>query len=491
MNANNLLTEIPMELWSSLIGVLVFFVSVISSGHAVIFKRDSRAAAGWVGVIWLVPLLGATLYLLLGINRIQRQAHKVHRDRPKPPSPSTVAPSQPEELKVKVSPRVEHLEGLARVGGQVSSRQVEAGNCVVPLLGGDEAYSRMLKAIDEAERSISLVTYIFDNDRAGQLFAEALIRAKKRGVEVRVLIDAVGARYSWPPIDRYLRRNGVPCARFLPSLMPALLPYLNLRNHRKIMVVDGKLGFTGGINIREGCLQNLDPKPSHPVMDLHFLLEGPVVAHLQEAFADDWAFTTKEILKGDLWFPKLEVCGPVLARGIAAGPDEDFEALRWVLMAALSAARRSVRIITPYFLPDASLIMALNLAALRGVEVDVVIPEKGNLALVQWASTAQLWQILQHGCRVHLSPEPFDHSKLMVVDRAWSMFGSANWDPRSLRLNFEFNVECYNENLAGRVDDYVQGRIAVSKQISHRDVNRRPLPIRVRDGVARLFAPYL
>lgn len=483
--------RVPWEFWPPLVAVLGFILALFASGHVVLRKRDSRSAAGWMGVIWLVPIVGSILYFLLGINRIRRHATKVHRIRPKPPQPALVAPSHPEDLSRAISPRVEHLEGLARIGAGVLKRPMEAGNCVVPLFGGDEAYPAMLRAIDEAQSTISLVTYIFDNDRAGHLFADALIRARQRGVAVRVLIDAVGARYTFPPIDRYLRRGGIPSARFMPSLAPAALPYLNLRNHRKIMVIDGHIGFTGGINIREGCMRSLDPKPSHPVNDLHFRLDGPVVAHLQEAFADDWAFTTGEILQSDGWFPPLTPCGSVLARGISAGPDEDFETLRWILLGAVSSAKRSIRIVTPYFLPDAPLINALNVAALRGVRVDVVLPEKGNLALVQWASTAQLWQILERGCRVHLSPAPFDHSKVMVVDEAWSLIGSANWDARSLRLNFEFNVECYDENLAARLDEFVSERIASGREITLADVDGRSLPVRLRDGVARLFSPYL
>lgn len=483
--------RVPWELWPPVLAALGFVAALIASGHVVLYKRDARSAAGWMGVIWLVPIVGSILYFLLGINRIRRQATKVHRVRPKPPVPATVAPSEPEDLSRAISPRVEHLEGLARIGVGVLKRPIEAGNCVVPLVDGDEAYPAMLRAIEEARSTITLVTYIFDNDRAGHLFADALVRARQRGVEVRVLIDAVGARYTWPPIDRYLRRGGIPSARFMPSLAPAALPYMNLRNHRKIMVVDGCMGFTGGINIREGCMRSLDPRPTHPVQDLHFRIEGPVVAHLQEAFADDWAFTTGEILKGDGWFPLLQPCGSVLARGISGGPDEDFETLRWILLGAVSSAKRSIRIVTPYFLPDAPLITALNVAALRGVQVELVIPEKGNLALVQWASTAQLWQILERGCRVYLSPPPFDHSKLMVVDRAWSLVGSANWDPRSLRLNFEFNVECYDEALAARLDELASERIAKSREITLADVDGRSLPIRLRDGVARLFSPYL
>ena len=184
------------------------------------------------------------------------------------------------------------------------------------------------------------------------------------------------------------------------------------------------------MNIREGCLLSLNP--SHPVQDLHFRVEGPVVAHLQEALTEDWAFCTGEELHGERWFPPLGPAGSVIARGIVDGPDEDFEKLRLSLLGAVACARCSLLIVTPYFLPDSALITALNVAALRGVEVDIILPQKGNLPVVQWASTAQLWQNVQRGCRVFLSPPPFDHSKLMVVDGAWTLIGSANWDARHL-----------------------------------------------------------
>jgi cardiolipin synthase len=344
----------------------------------------------------------------------------------------------------------------------------------------------MLEAIDAARTSISLCSYIFDNDAAGRRFVEALGRAVERGVQVRVLIDALGARYGWPPITGRLRRAGVRVARFLPTLLPALMPFMNLRNHRKLLVVDGRVGFTGGMNIREHFL------PGHgDAHDLHFRVEGPVVGQLQETFAEDWAFTTKERLRGEAWFPPLEPAGPVFARGIPDGPDEDFETLRLTLLGALACARTSVRIITPYFLPDSALVTALNVAALRGVRVDVVLPERLNLPVVQWAATAQLWQVMRPQCRVFLTAPPFDHTKLMVVDGAWCLVGSANWDPRSLRLNFEFDVECYDPELAARLDVLIDERLARARRITLEEVNGRSLPIRLRDGVARLLSPYL
>jgi cardiolipin synthase len=216
-----------------------------------------------------------------------------------------------------------------------------------------------------------------------------------------------------------------------------------------------------------------------------------VVTRLQEVFADDWEFVTGEPLQGERWFSTLSEVGPVRARVVPSGPDDDFEKLRTTFFGALSCARESVRIMTPYFLPDAGLITALNVAALRGVQVDILLPQRNNLRLVQWASTAELWQVLGHGCRVWLVPPPFDHTKLMLVDRVWSLIGSANWDSRSLRLNFELDVECYDPTLAASLEAVVKRKLAEAVPVTLADLDSRNVLFKLRDGVARLFSPYL
>jgi len=382
-----------------------------------------------------------------------------------------------------------HLIMLARVVGGVVERPLVPGNRIEPLLNGDRAFPAMLEAIEQARQTVSFCTYIFDRDEVGLAFARALGDATRRGLEVRVLIDATGTRYSWPTILRTLRQEGVRYARFLPSFALWKLMATNLRTHRKILVADGRVGFTGGLNIRVGhCLQR---QPRSPVQDIHFRVRGPVVAQLQEVFADDWLFTTGESLRGDSWFPQPETAGQVLARGVSDGPDEDFEKLRWTLLGALAIARYSVRIVTPYFLPDPALISALNVAAMRGVQVDIVLPAKSNLRFVDWASRAMWWQVLEHGCRIWLTPPPFDHSKLMLVDGCWALLGSANWDPRSLRLNFEFNLECYDLDLARRIEELVVSKLKVAHLVTLQQVDARPLPVRLGDGLARLLMPYL
>jgi cardiolipin synthase A/B len=469
--------------WPWFVAVSGVVIAICASGHVVLYKRESRAAVAWVGLIWLAPFIGTLLYYVFGINRIQRRARRLRRRRPhlqrtQEPGTESAEPSKSAPLPM--------LEKLVR---HATRKHLLPGNRIQMLRNGEEAYPAMLAAIDEAQRSVSLSSYIFDNDPAGTRFVDSLQRAVARGAEARVLIDDIGVHYTWPSIQGPLRRAGVKTALFLPSFFPWYFPYANLRSHRKILVVDGRVGFTGGMNLRAG--HDLSIAPRHPIQDLHFRIDGPAVLHLQEVFADDWHYTTREVLDGERWFPPLEPQGHVLARGITSGPDDDYDKMRLTFLGALSCAQSTVRIVTPYFLPDAGLISALSVAAMRGVRVDILLPEKNNLRLVQWASMAMLWQVLEHGCRVWLTPPPFDHTKLLLVDGVWTLLGSANWDARSLRLNFEFDLECYDGELTAAADEHVRKKLDKARRLTMADINRRSLPAKLRDGVARLFNPYL
>jgi cardiolipin synthase len=482
-------TAAAADVWPLLVSGVHISGAIAVTVDAVLRKRQVPAVIGWVGLAWLAPIIGSLLYLGFGINRIQRAAVALQRSPALGETGEWRIGTTDRALLDTLAARSPTLTGLVRLGEHATGNPLLPGNRITPLRDGDEAYPVMLAAIRGASRSIALQSYIFDHDAVGITFRDALVDAVRRGVEVRVLIDDVGSHYARPSMARELRKRGVRTATFLPTKLAPVFRYANLRNHRKILVVDGQLGFTGGMNIREG--HELTRAPVAPVRCLHFQLEGPIVYELQRTFAEDWAFTARELLNGDTWFPQLGRVGNVYARGIPDGPDSSIDNTLELLLGALASAMTHVRIISPYFLLDDVMIRALQVTALRGVNVDIVVPEKSNLPVMDWAMTPQFAPLLDKGCRIWRSRAPFDHTKAFTVDGQWSLIGSTNWDARSLLLNFEFNVECYDQALTAQLDALINERIASATPVTLAGIRARSLPVQLRDGIARLGSPYL
>jgi cardiolipin synthase len=469
----------PIEQFTAWLGTLLHVaLAAWVTGHALLKKRDVSATIAWIGLAWLSPFVGPLLYIGFGINRVERRAMKTRGRR---------AGSWIDDPLTFADPRDDHFAPLEHAIGMLTRRPPRGGNKLTLLRNGDEAYPPMLAAIAEAKESVALLSYIFDDDNVGRRFIDALAAAKDRGVEVRVLVDGIGSGYFISPAYAALVARGVRVERFMHTWVPWRMPFVNLRNHKKILVVDGRHAFTGGINIRQSNL--LASEPRDPVRDMHFHVEGPVVRQITEAFATDWFFAANEELTGEKWFPSLAPAGSASARVVTSGPDHELERVGLTMLAAIGVARDSIQILTPYFLPDDRFLSALILAAMRGVAVDIVLPEKGDHPPVDWAVNAHIPPLLRAGARIWRAPLPFEHSKLMAVDRAWSLIGSANWDMRSIRLNFELNVSVccpeFGAVIAGAIERR-QGAPVTLDQL--RD---RPLLTRLRDGAARLMLPYL
>ena len=457
--------------------------AILSAVHALLNKSDPRAALGWIAVCLMFPLAGPLIYFLFGINRIRTRARKLDSrlseaiDR---------ALGDDEEPSVTVA--AEFTE-LARISDAVTHQPLVAGNRVELLRCGEEAYPVMLRAIESARRTVLLSTYIFDTDEEGRRFHYALRDAVERGVEVRVLIDGVGSFYSWPRAAGLLRRLRVPVARFLP---PRLMPpafHINLRNHRKILTVDGSVGFTGGMNLGG---RHMVTRAARPSVDMHFRLTGPVVLQLEELFCADWWFVTGESLTIEPPPPATaEPESVALCRTVADGPNEDLNKLITILVGAVSSARRRIEIMSPYFLPPRELSSALQAAALRGVVVRVLLPGRNNLPYVHWATRNMLADLLEHGVEVYYQPPPFVHTKLFLVDGHYAQIGSANLDPRSLRLNFEVAVEVYDTPFARMLERHFEEARSRSRRVDLDEIQNRSLPVRMRDAAAWLFSPYL
>ncbi|MFB2552126.1 phospholipase D-like domain-containing protein [Ensifer soli] len=501
--------------WPHVLAALSFLLGVPAAIHAAMTKQDVRAAAGWVGVIVLSPIVGALFYAVAGINRmrvvsIEQQRTLIAAGRRRGEPRSAISQAYVDQH------FGERFSAMMRLGDRVCSHVMTDGNRIAVLDGGDEAYDAMIRAIEGARRSVLLETYIFDRDRAGARFVTALVDAVSRGVAVRVLIDAVGVRYSVPSIVGELRDGGVAVKAFNGNIIMGLrLPYANLRTHRKILVVDGHVGFMGGMNIREAFVSDGGAPAS--ARDTHFRVRGPAVAGLFHAAAEDWQFASDEPLEGPAWaldlgtddMPHLPIASgsalhaavpdsphpdavePMLVRTVPSGPDRSMETNHRMLMGAFSVAHRSIRIMSPYFLPDRELISALVTAARRGVEVDIVVPGNNNLRLVDRAMTSQFDQVLRGDCRVWRAHGGFDHSKLLTVDDRWAFVGSSNLDSRSLRLNFEIDLEVLDTPFAEIISARIGEALKSASPVLLDDLRRKPWPSRILNRALWLASPLL
>lgn len=441
------------------------------------------------------PVAGPALYFVFGINRIRTRAKRLaapesERVRHREGSGAPSALGQPDRGRRYTAAEAissPNLRKLARVSHLVTELPARHGQTVRLLENGEGAFPAMLEAIRGATDSVYLATYIFESNRSGLEFVDALAAAQERGVRVRVLLDGVGELYSSPRVRRILRARGVTVARFLP---PRLFPpqfNINLRNHRKILVADGAVAFTGGMNI--GDRNVADDQGRRRTTDVHFQLEGPIAGDIETAFREDWAFVTGEDLPASVVV--AEGPGEVHARAIMDGPDEDLDKLQTIIIGALGCARERVVIATPYFLPSRELLSAMKAATLRGIRLTVILPGQNNLPFVHWASRNVLWELLHWDVEVFYQAPPFSHTKLLLVDDGYAQIGSANIDPRSLRLNFELSVELYDEGFAAEVEDYLQQCLRTAERVTLAQLDARPLWQRVRDAAFWLASPYL
>lgn len=471
-----------LRFWTTV--VVVVGSALVASVHALLTRETPSSAFGWIGVSILFPPVGPLLYYMFGVNRVRIRARQL--DRQSRHGLGAHQPGANAELRDYEAILDRRRLGLAAAGDRLLSWPIVAGNRVDVLHNGEQAYPPMLEAIEKARRFVYLTTYIFETNKVGKRFIDALGRAAQRGVDVRVLIDGVGEYYAWPgrrPVA-LLRRQNVQAARFLP---PRLLPpslRINLRTHRKILVTDAGIAFTGGMNIGDRHLI----AEKNGAEDMHFRFAGPIVRQIEAVFLFDWAFATgrqTSVSRGE-----IAPAGNAACRSVENGPTRDAERLTTLIQTAIASARRRVLIMTPYFLPGPALIGALQSAALRGLDVQIVLPGKNNLPFVEWASRQALGELMLRGVQILYRPPPFAHTKLLVLDEDYALVGSPNLDPRSLRLNFELAVEIVDPDGVERLAEHIQQVAGQSERYTLADLHNRRWPTRMRDSFFWLFSSY-
>jgi cardiolipin synthase len=473
----------------SFISALIVFTSILAASHALLSKRDSQSALGWVAFCLFMPLAGPIVYLLFGINRIQAKAKKLYENAP--PEIDTANKVTPDE----------RLPPFSVIGKSISNKNLSPCSSIEILENGDELYPKMLASICTAKYRIYLSSYIFQDDTSGQGFLKSLVDAQNRGVDVRIIIDGLGAILYPPRIDKKLRRANLNIRLFDPAkLIPPSL-HLNMRNHRKLLIVDRKIGFTGGQNISDRHLVKM-PEDEKTNLDLHFSFTGGLVIELENTFLKDWEKCSSHINQtpSDLakeLNPEVipEVINhqptPAWSRVILDGPNENLDRLNELLVGVFSMAQHRIWIMTPYFLPGHDLVGAMIAAKHRGVDVKILLPARTNLHITHWATQHSLQHIVARGLTVLLQPAPFVHTKAIIIDDSYSLVGSANLDPRSLRLNFELGVEIFSAEFNNRLSRYFENKLAKCEKLELQTLQNQSIEIRIRNAVAWLFSPYL
>jgi len=437
----------------------------------------------WALVFIFLPVLGPILFFMIGEEklrrlRLRRRFRHYQAQSPTTPNFSFTSVDVPD-----------FLHGFIQMATRLCLRRATTGNQVTIYHSGKESFRALIDAVSQAEHHIHLEYYIFHADDTGRQLGDLLITKAQQGVKCRLLVDFIGCwgRKRWDFLST-LRRSGVEVGFFLPVVPWKGRVRMNFRNHRKIAVIDGAVGFTGSQNIgNEYVGLSKDFSVWH---DTHLKIMGPAVADLQEIFVSDWFYATHRLLRNDCYYPQLSEQGNQAVHILPSGPDTNTKILHHLLFAVISSARRSVHIATPYFVPDSTMLLALEAAAYRGVEVTILVPAELDMPLTLWAGRSYYRDLLLSGVDIFEYQSGMMHSKVVIVDDTWGMVGSANMDIRSFRLNFEASVFLYDQILAKQLEDNFQTMLQDAKQVELRDTFHS-FGVSLRQGFARLVSPML
>lgn len=461
----------------------VYVLTWLLIPHVLLRKRNPVSALAWIWAILLFPVLGAVFYLGIGCNRVSRRylRRKAQARLSAARAEGTAAGMAPPS---GISGQaIRRFQMLAKMTG----KKTTYGNRVEFLSDASAFYPALLQAIEGARHHIHLEFYIWNDDGAGRKFLDALVRAARRGVRVRLLVDEIGSidvktSFFKPLIDAGGKFSWFLSLHFLRNRF-----FINLRNHRKVVIIDGRIGYVGGMNIGDEYL-GLVPRYGY-WHDSHFRLDGPCVTQLQEVFADDWYFSTDEKVSDSMYYPEVSAAGNQVVQVVDDGPDTEMDPLHLCCLDLLAQAERRVWIETPYFIPYPDLIAHLQMAALKGLDVRLILSGRLDHPYLLHISRSYYQDLLKSGVKIFEYQKGIVHSKLMIADDAWSFVGSANMDIRSFRLNFELNLVTHDGELSRRIESQLEADLLESTEVRWREFRDRPWSQRMKESVLRLLAP--
>lgn len=481
-----------MEWWIIIVASILFIFFCFIAVVIVLENRNPSKTLAWLIVMTFIPIAGFFFYLMFGQNfRKKKRFRKKELD-----DFGELQLVVDKQLGIDYSERILSNDfGRRRLVNLVLNNSLSpftVHNRMHVLTNGVETFSAIIQALDDATHHIHMQYYIWRDDAIGRDIQRVLIEKAREGVEVRVIYDGVGSWKLNPSYIDELREAGVEVYPFLPVALPFVTSKVNYRNHRKIVVVDGKVAFMGGLNIGDEYLGK-DPRMGF-WRDTHLEVRGDAVYVLQAIFFMDWAFVKGEShhrLQQDVYFPAHSVQGMQFIQIAASGPDSEWEAIMQAYFAAVASATKSVHITSPYFIPDDSILMAIKTAALSGIDVKLILPERPDHKIVYWATMSYLEELLEAGVKVYLYKKGFIHAKILIIDGVVASLGTANMDIRSFYYNFEVNALIYDNKIVKKLESDFQEDLRQSREVMIGEVYSRPLRQKLKESSARLFSPLL
>jgi cardiolipin synthase len=483
-----------LPLAARFIGFFFWAIALALIPLVLVRRKEPSSTIAWILTLVFLPALGALLFLLFGRDRVRWPAKRkrlldaVVR--------AQVAEARDEKAEPERTSQLPALDGaspleraLFRVGARLTGLRATHGNRIDVLTDGDATFDALGAAIDAARHHVHAQYYLIRNDATGAWFRDRLVAAAKRGVTVRLLLDGYGCFAVGRGWRRPLRRAGVRIAEFLP-MRSVLLQPVNLRNHRKIVVVDGGIAFTGGFNVGDEYRGRMPGIGGW--RDVHLRIEGPAAAELQRVFFQDWAFATGEPIDPVEYFRRDPPArGEATIAIVPSGPDTRNEAIHRLFFGAIVGAEREAVVTTPYFVPTESLMVAMELGAMRGVDVKLLLPGRSNHRVTFHAGRSFYAQLLEAGVDLREYVPGIVHAKTLVVDDRVALVGSANMDLRSFRLNFEVHTLVHDPPTAARLREAFESYLRESRRIELAQWRERRWTLRVKEGASRLVSPLL
>jgi cardiolipin synthase len=476
-----------LPLTGRVLGIFFWCVALALVPFVLVRRKEPSATIAWILVLVFLPALGAILFLMFGRDRVRWPAKRKRALDAVVRAQVAASRGEAEASPATLDSALERA--LFRIGGRLTHLRATGGNRVEVLVDGNSTYDRIGAAIDGARHHVHAQFYLIRDDATGRWFRDRLVAAAKRGVVVRLLMDGYGCFALGAAWRRPLRKAGVHVGVFLP-MRSVLLQPVNLRNHRKIVVVDGQMAFTGGFNVGDEYRGQM--RGVGVWKDVHLRIEGPAAGELQKVFFQDWAYATSEPIDPAEYFPKeVQSYGEAAIAVVTSGPDTRSEAIHRLFFEAIVGAEREVLVTTPYFVPDESLMVAMEVAAIRGVDLKLLLPARSNHRVTFHAGRSFYAQLLEAGVDLCEYVPGMVHAKTLVADRSVSLVGSANMDLRSFRLNFEVHTLVHDAATATTLGEAFHADAADSRRVELDGWRQRAWMLRVKEGAARLVSPLL